>query len=112
MVYIKRLLGAHARKALARGKSILLFGARQTGKTTFVHEELQPDIEISFVTPDTTPLCFYHRKPSNHSGILSFVTDRVLSAKTKLSVIDFIWRLFLLLPPISNVHLLFRQKSP
>jgi len=50
MTYIKRLLGAHARKSLARGKSILLLGARQTGKTTFVHEELQPDIEISFVS--------------------------------------------------------------
>lgn len=50
MVYIKRLLGAHARKALARGKSILLLGARQTGKTTFVHEELQPDIKISFAS--------------------------------------------------------------
>lgn len=53
MTYIKRLLGAHARKTLARGKSILLLGARQTGKTTFVHEELQPDIEISFVSRTT-----------------------------------------------------------
>ena len=53
MIYIQRLLSAHARKALARGKSILLLGARQTGKTTFVHEELQPDIEISFVSRAT-----------------------------------------------------------
>lgn len=49
MTYIKRLLGDTARKSLARGKSILLLGPRQTGKTTFVREELQPDIEISFV---------------------------------------------------------------
>lgn len=53
MTYIKRLLGAHARKALTRGKSILLLGARQTGKTTFVHTELQSDIKISFVNRAT-----------------------------------------------------------
>lgn len=50
IMYIKRLLGDHARKTLARGKSILLLGPRQTGKTTFVRHELKPDIEISFVS--------------------------------------------------------------
>jgi predicted AAA+ superfamily ATPase len=49
MVYIKRILGDIALKTLARGKSILLLGARQTGKTTFVRHELKPDVEISFV---------------------------------------------------------------
>jgi predicted AAA+ superfamily ATPase len=49
MTYIKRLLGDNARKALARGKSILLLGARQTGKTTFIRQELKPDVEISLV---------------------------------------------------------------
>ena len=49
MTYFKRLLGDAARKTLARGKSLLLLGPRQTGKTTFVRQELQPDIEISFV---------------------------------------------------------------
>jgi predicted AAA+ superfamily ATPase len=49
MDYINRLLGAIARKTLSRGKSILLLGPRQTGKTTFVREGLKPDLEISFV---------------------------------------------------------------
>lgn len=49
MRYFVRLLGDNARKDLARGKSILLLGPRQTGKTTFVREQLKPDIEISFV---------------------------------------------------------------
>ncbi len=34
MRYFVRLLGDNARKDLARGKSILLLGPRQTGKTT------------------------------------------------------------------------------
>lgn len=49
MHYFFRLLGENARKDLERGKSILLLGPRQTGKTTFVREQLKPDIEISFV---------------------------------------------------------------
>lgn len=53
MDYIRRQLGAIARKSLARGKSILLLGPRQTGKTTFVRVELKPDLEFSFVKQST-----------------------------------------------------------
>jgi len=48
MTYITRLLSVSALKTLERGKSIMLLGPRQTGKTTFVREGLKPDIEISF----------------------------------------------------------------
>lgn len=44
------ILSDYAHKTLSRGKSILSLGARQTGKTTFVREELKPDIEISFAS--------------------------------------------------------------
>ena len=39
------------RQTLARGRSILLFGARQTGKTTLAHR-LSPQLAISLVQPD------------------------------------------------------------
>lgn len=46
--YIPRLIHDNIQQALDRGKSILLLGARQTGKTTFVQEQLHPDISYSF----------------------------------------------------------------
>ena len=49
MQYIQRLLAPVANHALQRGKSILLLGPRQTGKTTFIREQLKPALEISFV---------------------------------------------------------------
>jgi len=51
MKYIPRLLEAHIRHALARNKSVLVFGARQTGKTTLVGR-LDADLVLSFVRPD------------------------------------------------------------
>lgn len=49
MTYYNRLLGDNAQNTLARGKSVLLLGPRQTGKTTFVQKQLNVDLEISFV---------------------------------------------------------------
>ncbi len=51
MKYIKRLQEAEIKKALSRGKSILLLGARQTGKTTLI-SQMGADMEISFLRPD------------------------------------------------------------
>lgn len=51
MRYIPRQQEAKIRKALARGKSVLLLGARQTGKTTLIHR-LRSDLAISLVRPD------------------------------------------------------------
>lgn len=45
---IPRLLEKNIRKTLQRGKSILLLGPRQTGKTTLVEKHIQPDIQYSF----------------------------------------------------------------
>ncbi len=50
MTYCKRTLKQKALHTLKRGKSILLLGPRQTGKTTFVHKELKVDLEYSFAT--------------------------------------------------------------
>jgi len=53
MRYIKRLLKVQAHQAIARGKSLLILGPRQTGKTSFIRTELHPDVEISFVKKST-----------------------------------------------------------
>ena len=46
--YTPRLIEKPIRHTLERGKSILLLGPRQTGKTTLVREQLHPDIAYSF----------------------------------------------------------------
>lgn len=84
MVYIKRLLEAQVRKALERGKSVLLLGPRQTGKTTFVRNGLRPDFEISFVS--ATDRLRYEREPRLlEQEIASFVQK---SSKIPLIFID------------------------
>ncbi len=46
--YIHRLIASVIRKHLQRGKSILLLGPRQTGKTTLIEQYIKPDISYSF----------------------------------------------------------------
>ena len=50
MKYIKRTAEAMIRNALARNKSVLLLGARQTGKTTLL-SHFKGDLSLSFVRP-------------------------------------------------------------
>lgn len=51
MEYIKRLLEDNIKYTLERDKSVLLLGARQTGKTTLIHQ-FPHDLMLSFVQPD------------------------------------------------------------
>lgn len=53
MSYILRKTASHIIHALDRGKSILLLGARQTGKTTLVNHQIKPDIVYSFARAAT-----------------------------------------------------------
>ncbi len=48
--YIKRLIEPQIYAALQRGKSILLLGARQTGKTTLI-SKIPVQFAISFINP-------------------------------------------------------------
>jgi predicted AAA+ superfamily ATPase len=50
MVYINRLISSRLDDLLGRGKSVLLLGARQTGKTTLLGH-LAPVLAISFLQP-------------------------------------------------------------
>ncbi len=51
MDYIERQLENGLRRALDRGRSVFLFGARQTGKTTLVRR-LPAQLTVSLVQPD------------------------------------------------------------
>lgn len=51
MEYIKRLLEDRIKHTIERNKSVLLLGARQTGKTTLIGQ-FKHDLLISFVQPD------------------------------------------------------------
>ncbi len=50
MVYIKRKIKNQLDSALAKGKSVLLLGPRQTGKTTML-KHISSDFSISFINP-------------------------------------------------------------
>jgi uncharacterized protein len=52
MKYIKRLLEDKIRYTIGRNKSVLLLGARQTGKTTLV-SQFKHDLSVSFMEPET-----------------------------------------------------------
>ncbi len=66
MKYLKRNIYPLVQHTLQRGKSILLLGARQTGKTTFIHEQVKPDIYYSFIQPATRQA--YEKNPTLLAG--------------------------------------------
>ena len=51
MDYVKRNVESQIAHAVARGRSVFLFGPRQTGKTTLI-SRLNPDWTLSFIHPD------------------------------------------------------------
>lgn len=65
MEYIQRLQEARIRRALRRDKSVLLLGARQTGKTTLL-KRLQGDLSVSLVRPDVRQR--YEKNPALLAG--------------------------------------------
>jgi predicted AAA+ superfamily ATPase len=52
MRYISRKIARQILQTVARDKSVLLLGARQTGKTTMINKEIVPDLSYSFVDPE------------------------------------------------------------
>jgi predicted AAA+ superfamily ATPase len=83
MNYIPRIVESRVRKALARGKSLFLFGARQTGKTTLVGR-LPCAMRISLSQPDVR--LRYERSPGLLRGEVEAIGTR--AAETPLVVLD------------------------
>lgn len=60
MGYIARILEKRLASTLARGRSALLLGPRQTGKTTLA-QRLNPDLLLNFIRPEVRQR--YERRP-------------------------------------------------
>ena len=84
MKYISRLLEAKIRHSLARNKSVLLFGARQTGKTTLTGR-LDADLSISFIQPDVRQR--YEKSPHLLKGEVESIVHGS-SQKRPLVILD------------------------
>ncbi len=61
MEFIARIIQHKIEAILSRGKSILLLGPRQTGKTTVLNHQIKPDIEYSFIEAEVRRR--YERNP-------------------------------------------------
>ena len=83
MEYIPRLAESSLRHHLSRGKSVLLLGPRQTGKTTLL-DHLGFDISISFVLPSVR--LRYEKDPSLLQGEIGAIAGK--SKKNPLVVLD------------------------
>ncbi|MFH0985774.1 MAG: ATP-binding protein [Candidatus Omnitrophota bacterium] len=84
MKYVRRLLEDSIRHTLERNKSVLLLGARQTGKTTLTRQ-FQFDLAISFVQSDVRQR--YEKAPHLLKGeVESLVSGR--DGKRPLVILD------------------------
>ena len=84
MKTIPRIIEPRLRRALARQKSVLLLGPRQTGKTTLV-EALQPDLLLNFLRPEVRQR--YERSPQLLGAEVEALAERARERKP-LVVLD------------------------
>lgn len=84
MKYIQRRLEAKIRHSLGRNKSVLLFGARQTGKTTLTGR-LDADLLVSFIQPDVRQR--YEKSPHLLKGEVESIAQGS-SKKRPLVILD------------------------
>jgi len=92
MKYIHRLQEKKILESINRGKSVLLLGARQTGKTTLIGR-LKHDLAISLVRPDTRQR--YEKMPELLTGEIEYLAEK--KAKRPLILLDEIQKAFVLL---------------
>lgn len=84
MKYIERAVEAAIAHALTRGRSVFLFGPRQTGKTTLV-SRLSPRLMVSFIQPDVR--LRYEKSPALLRGEVEALASPS-SEKLPLVVLD------------------------
>lgn len=82
---IERKLAPVVRRHLDRGKSVLLLGPRQTGKTTLV-DGLEADLAVSLAQPSTRQR--YEREPSLLAAEVEALAARSAARRPPLVVID------------------------
>ncbi len=99
MKYIKRLIEDRIRHTLERDKSVLLLGARQTGKTTLTNQ-FKHDLLISFVEPDIRQR--YEKSPHLLKGeVESLVSGE--AGKRPLIILDEVQKVPVILDVVQNL---------
>lgn len=99
MEYIKRLLEDRIRHTLGRNKSVLLLGARQTGKTTLVNQ-FKHDLLISFVQPNIRQR--YEKSPHLLKGeVESLIPGK--SGKRPLIILDEVQKVPVILDVVQDL---------
>jgi predicted AAA+ superfamily ATPase len=99
MKYIPRLLEGRIRHALGRGKSVLLLGARQTGKTTLTGR-FTSDLSVSFVQPDVRQR--YERTPNMLKGEVEAIAADVKSRRP-LVILDEVQKVPVILDVVQDM---------
>ena len=99
MKYIKRLQEDRIRHAFGRNKSVLLLGARQTGKTTLVRQ-FKSDLSISFVQPDVRQR--YEKAPQLLKGEVEALTPDV-KGKRPLVILDEVQKVPVILDVVQDI---------
>ncbi|MBI1991707.1 MAG: ATP-binding protein [Candidatus Omnitrophica bacterium] len=99
MKYIPRLLEEKIRRAVARNKSVLLFGARQTGKTTLIHR-FEAALSISLIRPEVRQR--YEKSPEQLAGEVEALARRRGGARP-LVVVDEVQKVPALLDVVQDL---------
>ena len=99
MEYIRRLQEPRIERALKRNKSILLLGARQTGKTTLL-QRLKSDLSISMVRPDVRQR--YEKNPALLAGEVEALHGKQPAARP-LVLLDEIQKVPVLLDVVQDL---------
>lgn len=101
--YIERTVRERLEATLARGRSVLLLGPRQTGKTTLL-ERLRPDLLLDFMRPEVR--LRYERQPGLLGAEVEALTAKV-GSQPPLIALDEVQRV----PELVNVvqHLIDRR---
>lgn len=95
--YIPRSIETRVRQTLDRGRSIFLFGARQTGKTTLVNR-LDAELRITFSRPEVR--LRYEKAP----GLLGAEIEALArTGKTPLVVIDEVQKVPVVLDSVQDL---------
>ncbi|MEK7850027.1 MAG: ATP-binding protein [Candidatus Omnitrophota bacterium] len=99
MKYIHRLLEDRIRHTIERDKSVLLLGARQTGKTTLTRQ-FNFDLSISFVQPDVRQR--YEKSPHLLKGEVESLVAKV-KGRRPLVILDEVQKIPIILDVVQDL---------
>ncbi len=99
MKYIKRLLEDKIRHAIGRNKSVLLLGARQTGKTTLTNR-FDAVLSISFAQPDIRQR--YEKSPHLLKGEVESIASAV-KGRHPLVILDEVQKIPIILDVVQDL---------